>query len=231
MYSYTLQICLGGKIPDKYKQSKPDVDLSKFTIQTVGRGSTLQVDTLVDAPGYILQLVNLNSVFSYSRKIVTRVAFFRRWQFWTEGQDIGFGVFRRTSDSRQKKGEMEELLKSERVNCHIIPEDGTMTCDAAGTCEKIKDMSGLRKYVFPNPSSNPLLPTNSHTHSPQVASKCPFNSHFSPKSEALFQAILTTLIKTSFDFFWEFIHSIFSRPQLRSVVLKIRLDFHHPNQI
>ena len=230
MYSYTLQICLGGKIPDKYKQSKPDVDLSKFTIQTIGRGSTLQVDTLVDAPGYILQLVNPNSVFSYSRKIVTRVAFFRRWQFWTEGQDIGFGVFRRTSASRQKKGEMEELLKSERVNCHIIPEDGTMTCDAAGTCEKIKDR--LEKIYlsksFLQSSTTHQLP---HTHSIQVASKCPFNTRFSPQSEALFQAILTTLIKTPFDFFWEFIHSIFSRPQLRSVVLKIRSDFHHPNQI
>ena len=58
-----------------------------------------------------------------------------RWQFWTEGQDIGFGIFRRTADGRQKKGEMEEIVKSERVNSHIIPEDGTMTCDTPGTCK------------------------------------------------------------------------------------------------
>ena len=58
-----------------------------------------------------------------------------RKQFWTEGQDIGFGVFRRTADGRQKKGEMDEILKSERVNSHMIPEDGNRVCDEPGTCE------------------------------------------------------------------------------------------------
>ena len=51
----TSQICLGGLIPEHYKQTKPDVDLSKFTVQTVGRGSTIQVEQLVDSPGLILQ--------------------------------------------------------------------------------------------------------------------------------------------------------------------------------
>ena len=49
--------------------------------------------------------------------------------------DIGFGVYRRTADERQKASEMEEVMANERVNCHIIPEDGSVTCDKLGTCK------------------------------------------------------------------------------------------------
>ncbi len=58
-----------------------------------------------------------------------------RWQFLTEGCDIGFGVFYKTSDERQKASEMEEVYPSERVNSHMVPEDGSITCDKIGTCE------------------------------------------------------------------------------------------------
>ena len=60
---------------------------------------------------------------------------FYRWQFWTEGMDIGFGVFLRTADKKQKKDEMEEVVISSRVNSHIIPEDGSLTCEKTGTCK------------------------------------------------------------------------------------------------
>lgn len=58
-----------------------------------------------------------------------------RWNFWTEGKDIGFGIFRKTSDQKQKAAEMEEVLESKRVNSHMIPENGSFTCDEPGTCE------------------------------------------------------------------------------------------------
>ena len=57
-----------------------------------------------------------------------------RWNFWTEGKDIGFGIFRRTSDQRQKAGDMEEVVASKRVNSHMIPEYGDIKCDVTGTC-------------------------------------------------------------------------------------------------
>ena len=57
------------------------------------------------------------------------------WQYWTEAKDIGFGVYRRTAGARQHKGDMEEIVKSERVNSHIVPEDGRITCDHTGTCK------------------------------------------------------------------------------------------------
>ncbi len=53
----------------------------------------------------------------------------------SEGNDIGFGVFRRTSDERQKAGEMVEVVTSERVNSHMVPEDGSIVCDTPGTCK------------------------------------------------------------------------------------------------
>ncbi len=60
---------------------------------------------------------------------------FCRWQFMSEGNDIGFGVFRRTADERQKAGEMVEVVTSERVNSHMVPEDGSIVCDTPGTCK------------------------------------------------------------------------------------------------
>ncbi len=53
----------------------------------------------------------------------------------SEGNDIGFGVFRRTADERQKAGEMVEVVTSERVNSHMVPEDGSIVCDTPGTCK------------------------------------------------------------------------------------------------
>ena len=65
-----------------------------------------------------------------------------RWQFQTEGNDIAFGLFRRTRDSRQKAGEMEEIIPSERVNSHMIPEEGSFDCSEPGVCRcKIKRKS------------------------------------------------------------------------------------------
>ena len=56
------------------------------------------------------------------------------WNFTTDGMDIGFGIFRRTCDARQKAADMEEMLRSERVNSHMVPESGSITCSKPGTC-------------------------------------------------------------------------------------------------
>ena len=54
-----------------------------------------------------------------------------RWEFKTDGYDIGFGVF------RQDGGEKVAVLPVERVNSHMVPEDGSYSCDVSGTCRSL----------------------------------------------------------------------------------------------
>ena len=60
---------------------------------------------------------------------------FFRWQFMTDDSDIGFGVFKRTASEDQKKENMEEIVETQRVNSHFVPEDGSVVCKDPGTCE------------------------------------------------------------------------------------------------
>ncbi|XP_052073554.1 SEC14-like protein 2 [Mytilus californianus] len=103
------KICPGGVVPKEYYR-KYDLEAENLTSVDVGRGSSLQLDYTVRVPNCII-----------------------RWQFSTEGFDIGFGIYRRTKDSRQKAGEMEEIFPSQRVNSHLILEDGSIVCSKAGT--------------------------------------------------------------------------------------------------
>lgn len=60
----------------------------------------------------------------------------RRWQFRSEGSDIGFGVYLKTKvGERQRAGDMTEVLPNQRYNAHMVPEDGSLTCSTAGICE------------------------------------------------------------------------------------------------
>nr|XP_022342462.1 SEC14-like protein 2 isoform X1 [Crassostrea virginica] len=104
------QIGQGGEIPRSYyKQQMSAEDIDNAVCATVGRGSSLQVECEVDVK---------NSAI--------------RWQFSSEGYDIGFGVYRRTSEERQKASQMEEVMKTQRVNSHLVPEDGSITCTDVG---------------------------------------------------------------------------------------------------
>lgn len=62
-----------------------------------------------------------------------------RWQFMSDGSDIGFGIFLKTKvGERQRAGEMREVLPSQRYNAHLVPEDGSLTCSDPGICESLK---------------------------------------------------------------------------------------------
>ncbi|XP_071115999.1 SEC14-like protein 3 [Haliotis cracherodii] len=104
-----IQICFGGEVPESY-YIQQIANLAGFTESTIGRGSSLQVD--------------------YEIKVKNSAI---RWQFKTDGFDIGFGVYRRTKDGRQKAGEMEAVMATTRVNSHLVPEDGSLTCKETGT--------------------------------------------------------------------------------------------------
>lgn len=62
-----------------------------------------------------------------------------RWQFASDGGDIGFGIFLKTRmGERQKAGEMTEVLPNQRYNSHMVPEDGSLTCLKTGVCKSFK---------------------------------------------------------------------------------------------
>nr|KAG5713252.1 hypothetical protein BaRGS_007779 [Batillaria attramentaria] len=103
------RVCMGGEVPEEYYIQ--DLTATEgFTEASVGRGSSLQVDVEVALPRSAI-----------------------RWQFKTDGFDIGFGVYRKTGEGRQKAGEMEAVLPSDRVNSHLVPEDGSVTCSEPGS--------------------------------------------------------------------------------------------------
>ena len=94
---------MGGKIPESYYIINSFVDMSKFTAISVPRGKSVELDYEVPA-GNVLS-----------------------WQFWTEGNDIGFGVYRKAAGGR-----MEEIQPQSRVNSHMTPEHDSINCAEEG---------------------------------------------------------------------------------------------------
>lgn len=65
-------------------------------------------------------------------------SFWHRWQFRSEGADVGFGVYLKTKiGERQRAGEMTEVYPNQRYNSHMVPEDGSLTCSTPGICERV----------------------------------------------------------------------------------------------
>ncbi|KAJ8339520.1 hypothetical protein SKAU_G00363060 [Synaphobranchus kaupii] len=99
----------GGDVPRSYYM-QDSVKMQYEQSVTIGRGSSHQLEYDILSPGCVL-----------------------RWQFASDGADIGFGVFLKTRiGSRQKAGEMQEVVPSQRYNAHLVPEDGSLTCADAG---------------------------------------------------------------------------------------------------
>ncbi|KAL6082006.1 hypothetical protein STEG23_021605 [Scotinomys teguina] len=103
------KINYGGDVPKSYYMCRQERLQYEHTV-VVGRGSSHQVENEILFPGCVL-----------------------RWQFASDGGDIGFGVFLKTKmGERQKAGEMTEVLPNQRYNAHLVPEDGSLTCLKAG---------------------------------------------------------------------------------------------------
>ncbi|XP_070781153.1 SEC14-like protein 2 isoform X2 [Enoplosus armatus] len=99
----------GGTVPRSY-YVQDSVKVQYDSSVTVSRGSTFQLEYDVTAASSLL-----------------------RWQFASDGADIGFGVYRRTKEGGgQKLAEMLQVLPSERYNAHLVPEDSCLTCPEPG---------------------------------------------------------------------------------------------------
>ncbi|XP_064128547.1 SEC14-like protein 2 isoform X2 [Loxodonta africana] len=103
------KINYGGDIPKKYYVRDQVKQQYEHCVQ-IARGSSHQVEYEILFPGCVL-----------------------RWQFASDGADIGFGIFLKTKmGERQRAGEMTEVLSNQRYNAHMVPEDGTLTCSDPG---------------------------------------------------------------------------------------------------
>ncbi|XP_043385457.1 SEC14-like protein 2 isoform X2 [Chelonia mydas] len=103
------KINYGGDIPQEY-YVRDQLKQQYEHLVVVNRGSSHQVEYEILFPGCVL-----------------------RWQFMSEGADVGFGVYLKTRiGERQRAGEMTEVLPNQRYNAHLVPEDGSLTCSVAG---------------------------------------------------------------------------------------------------
>ncbi|XP_061553868.1 SEC14-like protein 2 isoform X3 [Phycodurus eques] len=99
----------GGTVPRSY-YIQNSIEVQYDTIVTVSRGATLQLEYDVSDACSLL-----------------------RWQFASDGADIGFGVYRRPPrGGGQKTAAMLQVVPTQRYNAHLVPEDNVITCPEAG---------------------------------------------------------------------------------------------------
>ncbi|KAI5099773.1 SEC14-like protein 2, partial [Silurus meridionalis] len=99
----------GGVVPKSY-YIKDSVDVQYEKCVTISRGSDHQLECEVLVPNCLL-----------------------RWQFTSDGGDIGFGIYMKTKKGvKQKITEMQEVLPNTRYNAHLVPMDESYTCDEPG---------------------------------------------------------------------------------------------------
>uniref|UniRef100_U3J4P4 SEC14 like lipid binding 2 n=1 Tax=Anas platyrhynchos platyrhynchos TaxID=8840 RepID=U3J4P4_ANAPP len=103
------KINYGGDVPQRYYVRDQLTQPYEHTV-VVNRGSSHQVEYEILVPGCVL-----------------------RWQFKSEGADVGFGVYLKTKvGERQRAGDMAEVFPTQRYNAHMVPEDGSLTCSTPG---------------------------------------------------------------------------------------------------
>uniref|UniRef100_A0A8C7CHV0 SEC14-like lipid binding 8 n=1 Tax=Oncorhynchus kisutch TaxID=8019 RepID=A0A8C7CHV0_ONCKI len=103
------KIHYAGPVPASYFV-RESVKVDYEQCLTVSRGSSQQLEYEILFPGCVL-----------------------RWQFSSDGADIGFGVFMKGKmGQRQNASQMQEVVPSQRYNTHLVPEDGSLTCSEPG---------------------------------------------------------------------------------------------------
>ncbi|XP_018617892.2 SEC14-like protein 2 isoform X1 [Scleropages formosus] len=103
------RIKYGGDVPRTY-YVRESVKVQYDQSVSISRGSSHQLEYEILFPGCVL-----------------------RWQFASDGADIGFGVFMKPRmGERRRAGDMLEVVPSQRYNAHLVPEDGSLTCTDPG---------------------------------------------------------------------------------------------------
>lgn len=98
-----------------------------------------------------------------------------RWQFKSEGADVGFGVYLKTKvGERQRAGDMAEVFPTQRYNAHMVPEDGSLTCSTPGICESGPNPTPKTQGPHPwRPNPPHLIPQTSCASTTPTATSTP----------------------------------------------------------
>ncbi|KAI1292016.1 SEC14-like protein 2 [Halotydeus destructor] len=109
-------VCLGGQVPCSYYTApsrRLSIDSSSMDTIIVDKKSCQLVEMLVEVPGSML-----------------------KWEFKTDEHDIGFSVYRQRAIEELEganSGDDEEIIvPPQRVNSHLVPEDGLVIVDKPG---------------------------------------------------------------------------------------------------
>ncbi|KAK0154336.1 SEC14-like protein 2 [Merluccius polli] len=98
----------GGPVPKSY-YVRDSLKVTYDASVSIGRGSVFDLEYDITVPSSIL-----------------------RWQFASDGADIGFGVFTRSREDDDGDGGRRQVLPSERYNAHLVPEDQSLLCPHPG---------------------------------------------------------------------------------------------------
>ncbi|KAI0242968.1 Retinal-binding protein [Lamellibrachia satsuma] len=104
-------ICPGGKVPEKY-YLKDLVTTDHMQKLTVPRGDKVELAYSITQPGSLL-----------------------RFEFLSADYDIRFGITYKTDSGS------DDIMPLARVDSHIVPEDGSVTCSKSGTYVVVFDNS------------------------------------------------------------------------------------------
>ncbi|KAG5281348.1 hypothetical protein AALO_G00071130 [Alosa alosa] len=103
------RIKYGGQVPRSY-YVLDSMNIQYENVITISRGSSHHLEYEMLIPGSVL-----------------------RWQFASDGADIGFGVFMKAKLGEwQRASQMKEMVASDRYNAHLVPEEGSLTCADPG---------------------------------------------------------------------------------------------------
>ncbi|KAF6029883.1 SEC14L2 [Bugula neritina] len=101
----THRIKAGGLVPESY-YLKDVIDTTEFESTTISAGCKLVLKVPIEQPNCVI-----------------------RWEFLTEGKDISFGVSLIPKGSEKQ----QVVVPASRVQCHMVPEYGSLTCEQLGT--------------------------------------------------------------------------------------------------
>ncbi|XP_072032708.1 SEC14-like protein 2 [Amphiura filiformis] len=94
-----------GKIPNSYYLKGRQVISKNMESREIKRGSALELQYVISRPGSLI-----------------------RYEFKTENYDLSFSI-----KAICEKGKRVDVLKKQRHNCHMVPEDGQITLEQPGT--------------------------------------------------------------------------------------------------
>lgn len=82
-----------------------------------------------------------DSILRYCTAIIKMLSFtfrdrlpmcFKRWEFFSEGGDVGFHVYFHRYD---QENEILDLVSPDRIPAHLVVEEGQIICDIPGKCK------------------------------------------------------------------------------------------------